>query len=40
MRAKGLNKLGVSQRRTLRDIAWEVVRGPMFLLLPGAENAV
>ncbi|MFM1907858.1 MAG: hypothetical protein RLZZ591_1535 [Pseudomonadota bacterium] len=30
------NELGVSQRRTLRDVAWEVVREPMFLLLLGA----
>ena len=33
---EGPNELGVSQRRTLRDIAWEVVREPMFLLLLGA----
>jgi Ca2+-transporting ATPase len=33
---EGPNELGVSQRRTLRNIAWEVVREPMFLLLLGA----
>ncbi len=33
---EGPNELGVSQRRTLRDIAWEVIREPMFLLLLGA----
>ena len=36
LREEGANELGVSQRRTLRDIAWEVVREPMFLLLLGA----
>jgi Ca2+-transporting ATPase len=36
LREDGPNELGVSQRRTLRDIAWEVVREPMFLLLLGA----
>ena len=36
LRDEGPNELGVSQRRTLRDIAWEVVREPMFLLLLGA----
>ena len=36
LRTDGPNELGVSQRRTLRDIAWEVVREPMFLLLLGA----
>ncbi len=36
LREEGPNELGVSQRRTLRDIAWEVVREPMFLLLLGA----
>ena len=32
----GPNELGVSQRRTLRDIVWDVMREPMFLLLIGA----
>ncbi len=32
----GPNELCVSPRRTVRDIAWEVVREPMFLLLLGA----
>lgn len=32
----GPNELGVNQRRTLWDVAWEVVREPMFLLLLGA----
>ena len=32
----GPNELGLNQRRTLTDIAWEVVREPMFLLLLGA----
>ncbi len=36
LREEGPNELGVSQRRTLRDIAWEVMREPMFLLLLGA----
>lgn len=36
LREEGPNELGVSQRRTLRDMAWEVVREPMFLLLLGA----
>ena len=36
LREEGPNELGVSQRRTLRDIAWDVVREPMFLLLLGA----
>ncbi|MEY4755218.1 MAG: hypothetical protein RJA34_116 [Pseudomonadota bacterium] len=36
LREEGPNELGVSQRRTLRDVAWEVVREPMFLLLLGA----
>jgi len=36
LRDEGPNELGVSQRRTLRDMAWEVVREPMFLLLLGA----
>ena len=36
LREEGPNELGVSQRRTLRDIAWEVAREPMFLLLLGA----
>jgi Ca2+-transporting ATPase len=34
--ADGPNELGVNQRRTLWDVAWEVVREPMFLLLLGA----
>ena len=33
---EGHNELGLSQRRTLRDIAWEVLREPMFGLLLGA----
>lgn len=33
---EGPNELGVSQRRTLRDIVLDVVREPMFLLLIGA----
>jgi P-type Ca2+ transporter type 2C len=33
---EGANELGVSQRRGLRDMAWDVVREPMFLLLLGA----
>jgi len=32
----GPNELGVSQRRTLLDMTWDVVREPMFLLLMGA----
>ncbi len=36
LRDDGPNELGVSQRRSLRNIAWEVVREPMFLLLLGA----
>ncbi len=36
LREEGPNELGVSQRRTLRDIVWEVVHEPMFLLLLGA----
>lgn len=36
LRDEGPNELGTSQRRTLRDMAWEVVREPMFLLLLGA----
>jgi len=32
----GPNELGLSQRRTLAHIVWEVVREPMFLLLLGA----
>jgi Ca2+-transporting ATPase len=36
LREEGPNELGVSQRRTLPEIAWEVVREPMFLLLLGA----
>jgi Ca2+-transporting ATPase len=36
LRDEGPNELGTSQRRTLLDIAWEVVREPMFLLLLGA----
>ncbi|MBY0409726.1 MAG: HAD-IC family P-type ATPase, partial [Burkholderiaceae bacterium] len=35
-RDEGPNELGISQRRTLRDMAWDVVREPMFLLLLGA----
>lgn len=33
LREEGPNELGISQRRTLRDILLEVVREPMFLLL-------
>ena len=33
---EGPNELGLSQRRTLAHIVWEVVREPMFLLLLGA----
>ncbi len=36
LRDEGPNELGVSQRRTLLDIVWGVVREPMFLLLLGA----
>jgi Ca2+-transporting ATPase len=36
LREEGPNELGLSQRRTLRDIAWEVLREPMFGLLLGA----
>ena len=36
LRDEGANELGISQRRTLRDMAWDVVREPMFLLLMGA----
>jgi P-type Ca2+ transporter type 2C len=36
LREDGPNELGVSQRRTLLDMAWDVVREPMFLLLMGA----
>ena len=36
LRAEGPNELGRSQRRGLRDIAWELLREPMFLLLIGA----
>jgi len=36
LRADGPNELGLSQRRTLANIAWEVAREPMFLLLLGA----
>jgi P-type Ca2+ transporter type 2C len=36
LREDGPNELGVSQRRTLIDMAWDVVREPMFLLLMGA----
>ena len=36
LRDEGPNELGVSQRRTLPDMAWDVVREPMFLLLMGA----
>ena len=36
LREEGPNELGVSQRRTLLDMAWDVVREPMFLLLMGA----
>ena len=33
---EGPNELGISQRRTLRKMAWDVAREPMFLLLMGA----
>ena len=33
---EGPNELGVSQRRTVLGMAWDVVREPMFLLLMGA----
>jgi P-type Ca2+ transporter type 2C len=36
LRNEGPNELGVSQRRTVLDMAWDVVREPMFLLLMGA----
>lgn len=36
LRADGANELGLSQRRSLAGIVWEVVREPMFLLLLGA----
>ncbi|QCB47823.1 cation-translocating P-type ATPase [Hydrogenophaga sp. PAMC20947] len=36
LRDEGPNELGVSQRRTVLDMAWDVVREPMFLLLMGA----
>lgn len=36
LRDEGPNELGLSQRRTPRDIAWEVMREPMFGLLLGA----
>jgi Ca2+-transporting ATPase len=36
LRDEGPNELGLSHRRTLRDIAWEVLREPMFGLLLGA----
>ena len=36
LQEEGPNELGISQRRTLRDMAWNVVREPMFLLLLGA----
>jgi Ca2+-transporting ATPase len=36
LRDEGPNELGLSQRRTLRDIAWEVLCEPMFGLLLGA----
>jgi Ca2+-transporting ATPase len=36
LREEGPNELGVSQRRTVLDMAWDVVREPMFLLLMGA----
>lgn len=36
LRDEGPNELGISQRRTLLTMAWEVVREPMFLLLMGA----
>jgi Ca2+-transporting ATPase len=36
LRDEGPNELGLSQRRTLHGIAWEVLREPMFTLLLGA----
>ena len=36
LREEGPNELGISQRRTLRDMAWDVVTEPTFLLLLGA----
>ena len=36
LRDEGPNELGITQRRTLRDMAWDVVTEPMFLLLLGA----
>ena len=36
LRGEGPNELGVSRRRTVLDIAWEVAREPMVLLLMGA----
>ncbi|HRH29524.1 MAG TPA: cation-translocating P-type ATPase [Aquabacterium sp.] len=36
LQTEGPNELGVTQRRTLLDMAWDVVREPMFLLLLGA----
>jgi P-type Ca2+ transporter type 2C len=36
LREEGPNELGVSQRRTVLNMAWDVVREPMFLLLMGA----
>ncbi|MCP5281899.1 MAG: cation-translocating P-type ATPase [Rhodoferax sp.] len=36
LQADGANELGLSQRRSLAGIVWEVVREPMFLLLLGA----
>jgi Ca2+-transporting ATPase len=36
LREEGPNELGVSQRRTLLDMAWDVVREPTFRLLMGA----
>ena len=36
LRLDGPNELGLSQRRTLWVMAWDVVREPMFLLLMGA----
>jgi Ca2+-transporting ATPase len=36
LRRDGPNELGLSQRRSLVGIVWEVVREPMFLLLLGA----
>jgi hypothetical protein len=35
LREEGPNELGVSQRRTLLDMAWDVVREPILLLLMG-----